>query len=161
LLTAGEEADALYRASLEHLQRAGAHPHLARARLLYGEQLRRDGHRARARAMLRAAYDELTAIGAEGFASRAARELRATGERARRRTAETIDDLTPQELQVARMAGTGATSKEIAAALFLSPRTIDAHLRSVFRKLSITSRRQLRGMPLADPMVSPPEPIGR
>lgn len=161
LLTADEEADVLYRASLDHLERAGAHPHLARARLLYGEQLRRDGHRARAREELRTAHDELSAIGAEGFAARAARELRATGERARRRNAETIDDLTPQELQVARMAGTGATSKEIAAELFLSPRTIDAHLRSVFRKLSITSRRQLRGMPLADPMARAPQPTGR
>jgi DNA-binding CsgD family transcriptional regulator len=161
LLTAGEEADVLYRASLDHLERAGAHPHLARARLLYGEQLRREGHRARAREELRTAHDELSAIGAEGFAARAARELRATGERARRRNAETIDDLTPQELQVARMAGTGATSKEIAAELFLSPRTIDAHLRSVFRKLSITSRRQLRGMPLADPLARAPQPTGR
>jgi len=160
LLTTGKEADALYQASFEHLERAGAHPHLARARLLYGEQLRRDGERARARTELRAAHEALSAMGAEAFTARAARELRATGERARKRSAETIDDLTPQELQVARMAGTGATSKEIAIELFLSPRTIDAHLRSVFRKLSITSRRELRGMRLADPTVSTPAGVG-
>jgi DNA-binding CsgD family transcriptional regulator len=151
LLTSGDEADRLFRASVGHLERAGANPHLARTRLLYGERLRRDGERARARTELRAAYEELSAMGAETFATRAARELRATGERARKRSAETIDDLTPQELQIARMAGTGATSKEIAAELFLSPRTIDAHLRSVFRKLSITSRRELRRMQLGDP----------
>jgi DNA-binding CsgD family transcriptional regulator len=154
LLTTGDEADSLYRASLEYLERAHARGHLARTKLLYGEQLRRDGQRARARAQLRAAHEALSAIGAEGFAARAARELRATGERARKRTSETIDDLTPQELQIARMAATGATSKEIAAELFLSPRTIDAHLRSVFRKLSITSRRQLRGIALSDPVVT-------
>ena len=127
---------------------------LERTRLLSGERLRRDGQRARAREELRAAYEALSAIGAEGFAARAARELRATGECARKRTTETIDDLTPQELQIARMAATGASSKEIAAELFLSPRTIDAHLRSVFRKLAITSRRQLRTVALADPVVT-------
>jgi DNA-binding CsgD family transcriptional regulator len=87
-------------------------------------------------------------MGAEGFAERALGELRATGERARRRSPETADELTPQELHIARLVGAGATSKEVAAELFLSPRTIDAHLRSIFRKLDISSRRELRGMAL-------------
>jgi DNA-binding CsgD family transcriptional regulator len=87
-------------------------------------------------------------MGAEGFAGRALRELRATGERARRRSPETVDELTPQELHIARLVGTGATSKEVAAELFLSRRTIDAHLRNIFRKLDISSRRQLRSLGL-------------
>jgi DNA-binding CsgD family transcriptional regulator len=87
-------------------------------------------------------------MGAKGFAERALGELRATGERARRRSPETVDELTPQELHIARLVGAGATSKEVAAELFLSPRTIDAHLRNIFRKLDISSRRQLRGMGL-------------
>jgi DNA-binding CsgD family transcriptional regulator len=153
MLAADDDADTLYRASREHLERAGAGGHLARTRLLHGEWLRRDGQRARARVELRAAHDALSAIGAEGFAARAGRELRATGERARKRSPETINNLTPQELHIARIAATGATSKEIATQLFLSPRTIDAHMRSVFRKLSITSRRQLRSIPLGDPML--------
>ena len=89
-------------------------------------------------------------IGAEGFAARAARELRATGERARRRSSETLEALTPQELHIARHVARGETSKEVAAELFVSPRTVDAHLRSIFRKLGITSRRQLRDMPLGE-----------
>jgi DNA-binding CsgD family transcriptional regulator len=87
-------------------------------------------------------------MGADGFAEGARRELQATGERARRRNLETTDELTPQELQIARLVGSGATSREVAAELFVSPRTIDAHLRNIFRKLDITSRRQLRGMEL-------------
>jgi DNA-binding CsgD family transcriptional regulator len=89
-------------------------------------------------------------MGAEGFAERALRELRATGEHARRRSTETADELTPQELHIAKLVGTGATSKEVAAELFVSPRTVDAHLRNIFRKLDITSRRQLRGKTLDD-----------
>ena len=87
-------------------------------------------------------------MGALAFADRALQELRATGERARRRTPETTDELTPQELHIARLVGEGATSKEVASELFVSPRTVDAHLRNIFRKLDITSRRQLRGMDL-------------
>lgn len=87
-------------------------------------------------------------MGAARLADRARRELLATGERARSRTRDAVDDLTPQERHIARLVATGATSKEVAAELFLSPRTIDAHLRGVFRKLDITSRRQLRGHPL-------------
>jgi DNA-binding NarL/FixJ family response regulator len=89
----------------------------------------------------------LTSMGASAFAARAARELRATGQRARARTPDTADDLTPQERQIAQLVATGATNKEVASELFLSPRTIDAHLRSIFRKLDITSRHQLRELP--------------
>jgi DNA-binding CsgD family transcriptional regulator len=148
LLAEGAEADALHRAALDHLERGGCGSELARAQLLYGEWLRREGRRLDARTHLRSAYERLSEMGAEGFAERALRELRATGERARRRSPETADELTPQELHIARLVGAGATSKEVAAELFLSPRTIDAHLRNIFRKLDISSRRQLRGLAL-------------
>jgi DNA-binding CsgD family transcriptional regulator len=148
LLAEGMDADALHRTAIEHLERGDVGTELARARLLYGEWLRREGRRLDAREQLRDAYDRFSAMGAEGFAERALRELRATGERARRRSPETVDQLTPQELHIARLVGAGATSKEVAAELFLSRRTIDAHLRNIFRKLDITSRRQLRGLAL-------------
>jgi DNA-binding CsgD family transcriptional regulator len=146
LLAEGADADALHRTAIEHLERGDVGTELARARLLYGEWLRREGRRLDARQQLRAAYERFSAMGAEGFAGRALRELRATGERARRRSPETVDELTPQELHIARLVGAGATSKEVAAELFLSRRTIDAHLRNIFRKLDITSRRQLRAL---------------
>ena len=148
LLAEGADAEALHRTAIEHLEHGDVGTELARARLLYGEWLRREGRRLDARKQLRAAYERFSAMGAEGFAERALRELRATGERARRRSPETVDELTPQELHIARLVGAGATSKEVAAVLFLSPRTIDAHLRNIFRKLDITSRRQLRGLAL-------------
>ncbi|GAA3180737.1 LuxR family transcriptional regulator [Nonomuraea roseoviolacea subsp. carminata] len=119
----------------------------ARAHLLYGEWLRRRGRRREARAELRTAHDLLSGCGAESFAERAAGELRATGEHARGRSARTSDHLTVQEVHIARLVAEGATSKEVAARLFLSPRTVDAHLRNIFRKLGLTSRRQLRGLP--------------
>jgi DNA-binding CsgD family transcriptional regulator len=146
LLAEGGDADELHRAALDHFERGDCGFELGRAELLYGEWLRRVGRRLEARDQLRAAHERLSAMGAEGFAERALGELRATGERARRRSSDTVDELTPQELHIARLVGSGATSKEVAAQLFLSPRTIDAHLRSIFRKLDITSRRQLRGM---------------
>jgi DNA-binding CsgD family transcriptional regulator len=148
LLAEGADADGLHRTAIEHLERGDVGTELARARLLYGEWLRREGRRLDAREQLRAAYERFSAMGAEGFAERALGELRATGERARRRSRETVDELTPQELHIARLVGAGATSKEVAAELFLSRRTIDAHLRSIFRKLGISSRRQLRGLAL-------------
>jgi DNA-binding CsgD family transcriptional regulator len=148
VLAEGAGAEELHRAALDHFERGDCGSELGRAELLYGEWLRREGRRLGAREQLRSAHERLSAMGAEGFAERALGELRATGERARRRSPETVDELTPQELHIARLVGTGATSKEVAAELFLSPRTIDAHLRNIFRKLDITSRRQLRGMEL-------------
>ena len=154
LLAEGADADELYRAALDHLERGDCGSELGRAELLYGEWLRREGRRLDAREQLRAAHERLSAMGAEGFAERALGELRATGERARRRSPETVDELTPQELHIAKLVGTGATSKEVAAELFLSPRTIDAHLRNIFRKLDISSRRQLRGRALDEPVTA-------
>ncbi|WP_220039686.1 helix-turn-helix domain-containing protein [Nonomuraea aridisoli] len=116
---------------------------LARARLLYGEWLRRENRRADARAELRAAHDAFTAMGAEGFAERAGRELAATGETVRRRTPDARQELTAQEAQIARLAMAGRTNPEIGAVLFLSPRTVEWHLRKVFIKLGIGSRREL------------------
>jgi DNA-binding NarL/FixJ family response regulator len=117
--------------------------HHGRARLIYGEWLRRQGRRRDARDELRQAYELLA--GAEAFAARAAGELRATGEHARSRTSSVADTLTVQEVHIARLVGDGATSNEVAAKLLVSPRTVDAHLRNIFRKLGITSRRELRG----------------
>ncbi|HWO63019.1 MAG TPA: AAA family ATPase [Umezawaea sp.] len=116
---------------------------VARARLLHGEWLRRENRRADAREPLRAAHEAFTAMGAEGFATRAARELAATGETVRKRTVDATEDFTPQETQIARLAAAGRTNPEIGAALFLSPRTVEWHLGKVFTKLGITSRREL------------------
>ncbi|HEX6345263.1 ATP-binding protein [Umezawaea sp.] len=133
-----------YREAVEHLEESPMLPYRARAHLVYGEWLRRAGRRRDCRTHLRTAHDLLTSAGIEGFARRAADELRATGERARGRSGHTVDQLTMQEVSIARLVATGATSNEVAARLFLSPRTVDAHLRNIFRKLGITSRRQLR-----------------
>lgn len=115
---------------------------------MYGEWLRREGRRSEARVELQAAYEQLSMLGAAAFAARAVRELAATGARARKRVGDAPTRLTAQEFQIARLVATGATSKEVGTQLFLSPRTIDAHLRNIFRKLGITSRRQLRDLPL-------------
>jgi DNA-binding CsgD family transcriptional regulator len=119
----------------------------ARIRLLYGEHLRRERRRVDARVQLRAAIDELDRLGAVPFAERARAELRASGETARKRDPSTLGQLTPQELQVAQLVARGLSNKEVAAQLFLSPRTVDAHLRGVFSKLDITSRTQLALIP--------------
>ncbi|WP_344292374.1 helix-turn-helix transcriptional regulator [Streptomyces synnematoformans] len=148
LTSTGPAAEAHYREAIQRLGRCRMVTHLARAHLVYGEWLRRERRRQDAREHLRTAHELLSGMGAEGYAARAARELRATGEQPRRPTARPADALTPHELHVARLVATGATSKEAGAQLFLSPRTIDAHLRSIFRKLGITSRRQLRNLPL-------------
>jgi len=116
---------------------------LARAHLLYGEWLRRAGRRVDARNQLGSAYEMFTAMGADGFAERARRELVATGETVPKRTVETRDELTPQEAQIARLAGNGHTNPEIGAELFISPRTVEWHLRKVFGKLGISSRKEL------------------
>jgi DNA-binding NarL/FixJ family response regulator len=126
------------------LARTQLRPELARAYLLQGEWLRREGRRADARRQLRAAHDIFAAIGMEAFAGRARRELQATGESVRKRTPETRDDLTPQEEQIARLARDGLSNPEIGAQLFLSPRTVEWHLHNVFVKLGISSRRGLR-----------------
>jgi DNA-binding CsgD family transcriptional regulator len=148
LTVAGPDAEEHYREAIERLGECRMAAHLARAHLVYGEWLRRESRRQEARDQLRTAHRMLTDMGAQAFADRAARELRATGEHPRKRTAQPTDELTAQEVQVARLVATGATSREVAAQLFLSPRTIEAHLRSIFRKLGITSRRQLRDLPL-------------
>ncbi|SFR26152.1 regulatory protein, luxR family [Lentzea waywayandensis] len=140
-LVTGEEES--YVAAVQQLESSAARPHLARAHLVYGEWLRRAGRRVDARAQLRAAHDLLSSMGMEAFAARAALELKATGEVARSRSAQATDELTMQETHIARLVATGATSKEVAARLFLSPRTVDAHLRNIFRKVGINSRRQL------------------
>ncbi|NNH68965.1 AAA family ATPase [Nocardia uniformis] len=133
--------------ALEQLTGDSSAPHLARTHLRYGEWLRRKDRRRDAREHLRTAHRQLSEIGLEAFARRAADELRATGEVARSRSVHTYDQLTMQEIHIARQVAAGATSKEVATRLFVSPRTVDAHLRNIFRKLSITSRRQLRDMP--------------
>jgi DNA-binding CsgD family transcriptional regulator len=144
LMSEGEKADALYREAVERLARTRIRVELGRAHLLYGEWLRREGHRADARHQLRTAHEMFSHFGAEAFAERARRELLATGETARRRTQETRDALTPQEAQIARLAADGQTNPEIAAQLFISPRTVEYHLRKVFPKLDISSRKELR-----------------
>jgi DNA-binding CsgD family transcriptional regulator len=143
LSSMGEDADRLYRKSIEHLSGTRARLELARSRLLYGEWLRRERRRVDARGQLRTALEQLTEIGAEAFARRAERELLATGARARKRTVETVDQLTPQEAQIARLAADGHTNREIAAQLFISPSTVEYHLRKVFRKLDVKSRTRL------------------
>jgi DNA-binding CsgD family transcriptional regulator len=144
LLSDGQAAEDLYQAAIGHLGRSRARVDLARAHLLYGEWLRRENRRVDAREQLNRAHEMLRAIGADGFAERARRELLATGQTVRKRTQETERNLTAQEMQIAVRARDGQTNTEIGAELFLSPRTVEWHLRKVFAKLGITSRRQLR-----------------
>jgi DNA-binding CsgD family transcriptional regulator len=144
LLSEDDAAEQLYREAIDRLGRTRNRVGLARARLVYGEWLRRRGRRVDARAQLHTAHDALVAMGVEAFAERARRELLATGETVRRRTVETSDDLTPQEDHIARLAAEGLTNPEIAARLYLSPRTVEWHLRKVFTKRGLSTRRQLR-----------------
>lgn len=143
LLSGGDSADRLYRESIDRLSRTALRPELARAYLLYGEWLRREGRRIDARQHLRAAHTMFNDMGMAAFSERARRELVATGETVRKRSAETRDELTPQEEQIVRLAGTGLSNTEIAAQLFLSSRTVEWHLSKVYAKLGIRSRREL------------------
>jgi DNA-binding CsgD family transcriptional regulator len=143
LVSKGENAEAGYREAIDRLGRAPLRVELARAHLLYGEWLRRANRRIDAREQLGAAHEMFTAMGADGFAERAARELRATGERVRKRTTGTPTRLTAREAQIARLASDGLTNPDIAAQLFMSPRTVEYHLGKVFTKLAISSRNQL------------------
>jgi len=138
------DREGLYQAAINYLGRSRARVDLARAHLVYGEWLRRENRRADAREQLHRADEMLSEMGAAGFAARARRELLATGETVRRRTAGTDRDLTPQEMQIALRARDGKTNREIGAELFLSARTVEWHLHKVCAKLGITSRRQLR-----------------
>jgi DNA-binding CsgD family transcriptional regulator len=154
LVSDGAAADDLYLEAIARLGRTRLRPELARAHLLYGEWLRRENRRVDAREQLRTAHEMLAAIGMEAFAERARKELQALGEKVRRRTVETRDDLTGQERQIAGLARDGLSNPEIAARLFLSPRTVEWHLRNVFTKLDIRSRRELaNALPNCD---SPP-----
>jgi DNA-binding NarL/FixJ family response regulator len=143
LLSDGEGAERLYREAIDRLARTRVRWSLARAHLLYGEWLRRRRRRTDAREHLRAAHKMFVTMGAEGFAERTRRELLATGETARKRTVETGSQLTAQETQVAELAREGLSNPEIGARLFISPRTVEYHLRKVFTKLGINSRMQL------------------
>jgi DNA-binding CsgD family transcriptional regulator len=144
LVTEGQAAEPLHRQAIETLERTRVRVEVARAYLLYGEWLRRERRRLDARKQLRIAHKLFTEFGMQAFAERARVELEATGGRARKRTVETRDDLTPQEAQISRLAADGATNQEIAAHLFISPSTVDYHLRKAFRKLGVKSRHQLK-----------------
>jgi DNA-binding CsgD family transcriptional regulator len=156
LIEDGDAAEALHLQALACLAQTGMPAPLARARLTYGEWLRREGRRVDAREPLRAAHEAFAAMGAASFADRARRELQATGEKVRRRRDEARDELTPQEDQIARLARDGRTNPEIGAELYLSPRTVEWHLRKVFTKLGITSRKGLDDvLPNGEPNAAP------
>jgi DNA-binding CsgD family transcriptional regulator len=156
LMSEGETAGSSYREAIARLGRTRLRPELGRAHLLYGEWLRREGRRVAAREQLRTAHEMLAAIGMEAFAERARRELLATGEKLRKRTVDTRDELTPQERQIAGLARDGLSNPEIGARLFLSPRTVEWHLKKVFAKLGISSRMALhRALPSPDREATP------
>ena len=157
LLSDGEAAESLYREAIDRLGRTRLRPELARAHLLYGEWLRREHRHSDAREQLRTAHGMLEAMGAEAFAERAQRELRATGETARKRTAVAMnEELTAQEAQIARLARDGLSNPEIGARLFVSVRTVQYHLGKVFTKLDISSRSQLDRVLPGEPAASRP-----
>jgi DNA-binding CsgD family transcriptional regulator len=146
LVADGEEATQHFEAALALAEHARPLDR-ARTHLLYGEHLRRERRRVDARVQLRTALEGFERLNAVSWAERTRSELRATGETARRRDVSTLGELTPQELQVGRLVASGLSNKEVAAQLFLSPRTIEAHLRGVFAKLDVTSRMQLARHP--------------
>jgi DNA-binding CsgD family transcriptional regulator len=143
LVSDRKTAERFYREAIDRLRRTRLRPEIARAHLLYGEWLRRENRRVDARKQLRAAHEQFTSIGMAAFAERTRGELLATGEKVRKRTAETRDELTAQEQQIARLARDGLSNPEIGVRLFLSPRTVEWHLHKVFTKLGIRSRREL------------------
>ena len=155
LVSGPQAAEGLYREAIDRLGRTQLRPELARAHLLYGEWLRRENRRTDARDQLRVAHDLLAEIGMTAFAERARRELLATGETVRKRSTEAARQLTAQEAHIARLVVDGHTNPEIGTQLFLSARTVEWHLRKVFAKLDISSRREL-GRALAD--LRPAEP---
>jgi DNA-binding CsgD family transcriptional regulator len=159
LLSDGPETDDLYVQAIARLGLTRLSAYVARTQLVYGEWLRRKRRRTEAREQLREAYEKLSAMGLNAFARRAAGELQATGEHPRQRRVDLLDTLTIQELNILHQAASGATSKEIAARLFLSPRTIDAHLRNIFQKTGATSRRQLRELALSVSAMANPDRI--
>jgi DNA-binding CsgD family transcriptional regulator len=145
----GDEAEALFREALA-LHADDVPPYeRARTQLAYGERLRRDRRKIEARAQLRSAHEIFDGLGAAPWAERARGELNATGETARKRDASTIDDLTPQELRIAQLVAAGASNREVAAQIFVSPKTVEYHLRKVFMKLGVASRVELARIPLA------------
>ena len=156
LLSDGEAAERLYLESIERLGRTRIRVALARAQLLYGEWLRRQGRRMDAREQLRIAHQLYTSMGMEGFAERARRELQATGETVRKRSVETHGELTAQEMQIARLANNGLSNQEIGSRLFISARTVKYHLGKVFTKLDISSRAQLDQVLPGDPATARP-----
>jgi ATP/maltotriose-dependent transcriptional regulator MalT len=152
LVSDGQTAQRFYLEAIERLGRTRLRPEVGRAHLVYGEWLRRENRRVESRAELRLAHEMFTAIGMEAFTERARIELLATGEKVRRRDAETRDELTAQERQIAQLARDGLSNPEIGARMFLSPRTVEWHLRKVFTKLGISSRRDLtKALPAAGP----------
>jgi len=165
LLSGAEHAERLHLEAIERLGRTRIRAELARAHLLYGEWLRRQGRRRDAREQLRTAYQTLNTMGMAGFAERARKELAATGETARKRTLATVNELTAQEAQIAGLARNGRSNSEISGQLFISPRTVEWHLRKVFTKLGISSRRELPAalpdLDLITAAAQPARPPGR
>jgi DNA-binding CsgD family transcriptional regulator len=144
LLVEDDHSEFFYREAIDRLERTRIRFELARAHLLYGEWLRRQNRRVDARHQLRTAHEMFSGMGASGFAERARRELRATGETVRKRRVDTPTELTDQEACIARLVAEGLTNMEIGAQLFISTRTVEWHLRKVFTKLGVASRRELR-----------------
>jgi DNA-binding CsgD family transcriptional regulator len=149
LVAGGQAAEDLYQGAISQLTNSRMTVHLARAHLIYGEWLRRENRRVDARTQLRTAHEMLASMGADGFAERAAHELRATGDRVHTRTTGSPVQLTARETQIARLAGDGLSNPDIAAQLFMSPRTVEYHLHKIFAKLGISSRNQLHGLPVS------------